>query len=437
MVSIRETAENLISRVKSNKDYQGLIENFTALLTLNAINYILPLVTFPYLVRVLGVEKFGLLSFAQSVAAYFTILMNFGFYLTGVQQIAIKRENKEESGRILSSILVAKVLLTFVGFLILSLLVFSIPMFRKNTLIYFLCFAIVASESINLNWFFRGIEKMRFLIIPAIPSRIVYIIAIFLLIKSEEDYILVPLFSSVTALFANLVALRIAHAVLGYKITMPKLNEVLWQIKDAYTIFLSQVAINLYTNTNTFLLGILGGNTAVGYYSAAQKIISIILGFFVLIQQAVFPFSNRVIAQSRKDALRFFKRLTYIIGVLSLTLSMIIFFLSPLLVNLILGPKYLPSITTLRILSFLPFIVSISQIFGVLIMVPMGFKREFMKILWSASIISILLSPLLVPTLKHNGTAIISVLTETFVSFSMLIFLRKSETLNSYQKHYN
>uniref|UniRef100_A0A7C2P452 Flippase n=1 Tax=candidate division WOR-3 bacterium TaxID=2052148 RepID=A0A7C2P452_UNCW3 len=429
MRSLKETTKSLINKVKNNKDYQAIIENFTALSILNAINYILPLVTFPYLVRVLGVEKFGLLSFAQSVVAYFTLLTSYGFYLTGVQQIALRRESKEESGRILSSILGAKIFLTFVGFLILSLLVFSIPMFKRNALIYFLCFTAVLSEAINPNWFFRGIEKMRYMIILAIVSKIMYIIAVFLFVKSGEDYIIVPLLVSITAFAANALGIRIAHSVLGYKITIPKLGEVFWQIKDGYTIFLSQVAINLYTNTNTVLLGFLGGTSAVGYYSAVQKIISILLGFFVLIQQAVFPFSNRVIAQSEKDALKLFKNLTYLIGACSLAISIVIFLLSPLLVKLILGPKYLPSVPTLRILAFLPFIVSISQIFGILIMVPMGYKKEFMKILWSASIVSIILSLLLVPALKQNGTAISSVLTETFVSLSMLVFVRKIRAL--------
>uniref|UniRef100_A0A7C5V3T7 Flippase n=1 Tax=Caldicellulosiruptor owensensis TaxID=55205 RepID=A0A7C5V3T7_9FIRM len=429
MRSLKETTKSLINKVKNNKDYQALIENFTALSILNAINYILPLVTFPYLVRVLGADKFGLLSFAQSVITYFFLLTNFGFYLTGVQQIALRRDNKEESGRILSSIIGAKLLLTFVGFLALTILVFSVPMLKKNTLIYFLCFTAVLCEVINTNWFFRGIEKIRYMLILAIISKTIYILTIFFLIKSNKDYLLIPILGSSITFATNLVGIKIAHSVLGYKITIPKISEIFWQIKDGYTIFLSQVAINLYTNTNTVLLGVLGGNTSVGFYSAAQKVISIIIGFFILIQQAVYPYSNRVIAQSSKDALRFFKQLTYIIGTLSFALSLIIFISSPLLVKLILGQEYLPSIPTLRILSFLPFIVSISQIFGILIMVPMGFKKEFMKILWGASIINIIFALILVPSLKHNGSAISATITEIYVTLTMWFFLRKKKII--------
>jgi PST family polysaccharide transporter len=408
-----------------NPDYRALLENFSSLTALQLINYVFPIITFPYLVRVLGVEKFGLLSFAQSFVAYFTLLTNYGFYLTGIQQIAIKREDKEECGKILASIIGAKIFLMIVSFFILSLIVFSFRKFRQDYTLYYFCFAMVLVETFTPYWFFRGIEKMRYITIFTAISKAFYTAGIFLFVRRSEQVYLVPLISATSTLLVDIEAFRVIYLKFNYKFVIPMIKDIVYQLKDGFTIFMSQVAINLYTTSNTFILGILTANTYVGYYAAAQKILSIVLSLISLVQQTLYPYANRLVATQKENAKVFFQKLTKIAGISGLIISLLLFIFAPLLVKIILGSGYLPSITTIRILSLLPFLVILSSVFGILIMLPMGYKAEFMKILWGASIINITFALILVPKLKHNGTAISATITEMYVTLTMWLFLRR------------
>jgi len=416
---------SLFNKIMKNPDYRALLENFSSLTALQFVNYTFSIVTFPYLVRVLGVEKFGLLSFAQSFADYFTLITNYGFYLTGTQQIAIKREDKEEAGKILSSIIGAKFLLMMVSFLIFSLIVLFFKKFRQDHILYFFSFAMVLVVTFTPYWFFRGIEKMRYITILAAISKVIYTAGILLLVKSPEQVYLVPLIGTVSTLLIDVEAFRIIYFKLKYKFVIPRINDITYQLKDGFTIFVSQVAVNLYTASNTFILGILTSNVYVGYYAAAQKIISIILSMIGLVHQTLYPFVNRLVANQREKAKLFFRKLTKFAGVTGFTITILLFLFAPLFIKIISGPKYMSSIKTLRILSPIPFLANLNLIYGVLIMIPFGFKNEYMKILWGASFINIISALALVPSLKHNGAAMSATLTETYVTFAMWQFLRK------------
>jgi PST family polysaccharide transporter len=408
-----------------NPDYRALLENFSSLTALQFVNYTFSIVTFPYLVRVLGVEKFGLLSFAQSFTDYFTLITNYGFYLTGTQQIAITREDKEKAGKILLSIIGAKFLLMMVSFLIFILIVLFFKKFRQDHILYFFSFTMVLVVTFTPYWFFRGIEKMRYITILAAISKVIYTAGIFLLVKSPEQVYLVPLIGTVSTLLIDVEAFRIIYFKLKYKFVIPRINDITYQLKDGFTIFVSQVAVNLYTASNTFILGMLTSNVYVGYYSAAQKIISIVLSMIGLVHQTLYPFVNRLVANQREKAKIFFRKLTKFAGVTGFTITILLFLFAPLFIKIISGPKYMSSIKTLRILSPIPFLANLNLIYGVLIMIPFGFKNEYMKILWGASVINIISALALAPSLKHNGAAISATLTETYVTFAMWQFLRK------------
>lgn len=421
--------KNLFRKVMQNPDYRALAENFTSLSALQVINYVSTIVTFPYLVKVLGVEKFGLLSFAQSFVTYFILLTNYGFSLTGIQQTALARNDKEKSGKILSSMIGAKTFLMIISLLLLTLIVISFEKFRQNYTIYYYCFAMVIAEAYTPYWFFRGIERMRYITIFTGITKTFYITGIFLFVKNPKHFYLVPLLSGISTLLVDIEAFRLIYFKLNYKLVIPTLQEILGQLKDGFAIFVSQVAINLYTTTNIFILGILTNNTYVGYYAAAQKILLIVSSLIGLIQQTFYPFVNRLTSTNLQKATTFIKHLLKTLRKFSFILSTLIFIFAPILVRIVLGPQYLPAISTISLLSFIPYITTFSATYGILVMLPLGYKKEYMKILCSASLINIILSIILVPLLKHNGTALSVTITEAYISLAMWFFLQKKRII--------
>ncbi|MEO0286412.1 MAG: flippase [candidate division WOR-3 bacterium] len=422
-----EKISNFFLKIKNNPDYRTLVENFASLSLLQIANYVFPIITFPYLVRILGVERFGLLSFAQAFIAYFTLITNYGFYLTGIQQVSVKRDDKVEAGRVFSQIMGAKVFLMAQCFVILTILVYFVPRFRSQWLLYYIVFGSVVVEAFTPYWFFRGIEKMKFITILTLISKILYTVSIFVFVKSASDFLRVPFLSIISTLLVAVFGVWLIYKNLGYKFVIPGFKEIFFQLKDGLSIFLSQVAINLYTTSNTVILGFLTSDLYVGYYTAGQKLVMIVLGFIGLVQQTVYPYANRLVAQSRENAMRFFRKLTVGMFVVGLSLSLFLFISAPVLVRVILGDKYIASISVVRILSFFPLIVGLSTVFGILIMLPYGYKKEFMTILWGASVINIVLAFILVPFLKHRGTALSALITEIYVTWAMFLFLQRKD----------
>ncbi|ADY73990.1 polysaccharide biosynthesis protein [Desulfurobacterium thermolithotrophum DSM 11699] len=408
-----------------DSDKKRLLENFFFLSVLQGANYILPLITLPYLVRVLGPEKFGLIAFAQAFIQYFNILTDYGFNLSATREISIHRENKEKIAEIFSSVMIIKFALLILSFIIMTIIVFSFEKFRKDWLIYYLTFGIVIGQALFPVWFFQGMERMKYITILNITAKLIFTVSIFVFVHEVSDYIYVPLLNSLGFLVTGILALRIVIKDFGFNFKVPSLIAIKRQLKEGWYIFISTVAISLYTISNTFILGLFTNNTIVGYYSAAEKIVKAVQGLITPVSQTIYPYISKLINKSKERGLKFIQKVTFLIGGISFLLSVGIFIFADLIVKFLLGNQYTESVVVLKILSFLPFIIALSNIFGIQTMLNFNYKKAFSKILVSASIINILLAFVLVPLYQHVGISFAVLISEIFVTVSMFVYLQK------------
>lgn len=267
-----------------------LFGNFSSLVALQIFGYIFPIITVPYLFRTLGVEVYGLVMFATSLMAYFNIFVDFGFNLSAVRSVSVNRESHKMVVEIFNSVLWGKVLLVFVAFCVLFCCVEFLPIFKAHAALYYFSFASVIGNALFPVWFFQGIEKMRYITIISLLAKVISILPIFLLIKLPEHYLYVPLFFGAGFVLSGIFGLLVARYKFKMSIHAPKLNSIVSALKESSSYFMSRVSLSIYTATNTFLIGIILGNTAVGYFVAAEKLYQAYTALFGTLAQTLYPY---------------------------------------------------------------------------------------------------------------------------------------------------
>lgn len=404
-----------------------LLNNFIALFTLQGLNYLLPLITFPYLVRVLGVEKFGLLSFIGATVGYFTILIGFGFSLSATRQIAVLNKDISKISNVFSSVIICQLFLSFVSLIFLTILVIIFEKLGDYWYVYFLFISVPIANIFLPVWFFQGMEKMKFITFLSLFSKLTFTIAIFVFVKSEKDFYLVPFLTFLGTFLASIVALLIIFYKFKIRFYIPSKNSIIHQFNESKYIFLSTIAGSSYTISITFILGLLTNNTVVGYFSGADRIIKALQGVFQPIITTLYPHVNYLKTKDENEAIVLLKKTIKIVLLMSFSLSILIFSFAEEFVDLILGDKFSDSVISLQIMSIVPVLVAIGSVFAVLVMLSYGRSADLSKIYIKTGLISLILTPTLTYFFQGLGAPISVLIIESIALSLMIVYLKKSD----------
>lgn len=286
----------IISKIKEklkNRDAKTLLENFISLSALQLVGMILPLLTLPYILRVVGFEKYGIIVFAASLTTYFQGFTDYSFRITAVRDIAIFRNSKTKIDIIYSKVLMIKSIFLFISLLIISLIVYLYPPFYEYRLVYFFSSLMLVGYTLFPEWFFQGIEKMRYITYLNLGIKFFFTICVFIFIKNEEDYWIYPLLQSCGFIGAGIVGQLIIIKKYKCKFIWLKFKIIKTTIKESFPLFINQLVPTLYNNTGTFLLGLLTNNTLVGVYEAIKTVTNLCVILLGIISRVFFPFLNR------------------------------------------------------------------------------------------------------------------------------------------------
>lgn len=312
---------NKIKNIASTEDKKRLLSNFFSLSVLQIFTYILPLLTLPYLVRVLGVDKFGLVMFAQAFLIFFNILVDYGFNLSATREMSIHRDNKEKVTEIFSSVMSIKMILVILSFTVLSIIVFSFDKFANDWELYYLSFLVVIGQALFPVWYFQGMEKMKYITIVNITSKLLFTILIFIIIQDPSDYVYVPLLNGFGFIIGGILSLWIIYKNFNQLFEFQNFSILKKSFFDSSQFFLSRVSVTIYTSANIVILGFFTSITMVGYYSIAEKLYLALQSIYQPIVQALYPY----VAKERNISL--FKKLfsvTVIINILIISLLYVI-----------------------------------------------------------------------------------------------------------------
>lgn len=407
-----------------------LFENIISLTTIKGLEYLLAFIMFPYLTRTLHVDGFGKIMFVQSIINYFVMFTDYGFNLYAPKAIA-QNDDVNKRGKIFAGIFGAKIFLLCIATIVFFILILLTNRFYTIDIFLYLVFYLnVIGSVIFPIWFFQGIQQMRYITIINIVARVCCLAGIFYFVKAPDDYLAAAFFQAVVPLIAGICSWIILFSKFNEVFVLPKICDVKTAIQEAKSVFISMLAINSYTSSSIVVLGLFSNSTVVGYYSGAQKIIDNIRRILEPILQATYPHISKLLQESKERSKIFIKKAIIILGSGSFILSIVVFLFAEKIVEIILGVGYQQSVLLLRIMAFLPVIITVSNIYGIQILISIGYANVFSRILVCAAIINFILIFPLVYFYQDVGISICTVIVESFVTLASVKAVKETKFFN-------
>jgi O-antigen/teichoic acid export membrane protein len=399
--------------------------NVASLFSVQIANFLLPLLTVPYVVRIIGPDKLGLLNFSQAYVTYFSLLINYGFDMAAVRSIAANREDKEATNRIFSQVMAGKALLWVLSTIIFAIVTMANPEFRGNLFLHVCTYLVCIGTVLSPFWLYQAMEDLGRVAIFNLAVKLILSLSVFLLIHKAEDYFFQNLAISVSQIIVSVAALYVAMRRFGIKFTWPTGPELRTRFKEDRTIFFSSVMITIYASSNVFILGLISLPYNVGIYSAGTRLESMADSFVGLaLNQALFPVVAQAFGQGREQGLKMVRTTFFPLFFLMVLVAIGLWIVAPFFITLLYGAKFQEAVTILRIVCVLPLIIGLSSLFGLHTMLNLRMDRAFFMVTAVGSVVGLALNLLLVNRFAHIGAAYALVLTELYITVAMYGYLR-------------
>ncbi len=397
-----------------------MTHNALALYLVQFTRYLLPLITIPYIARVLGPEAWGSILFVQSFGLWLGILVDYGFNLSATREVAQHATNPKKISDIAAGILGAKGLLLLVVALITLITYFVLP--PKGYANYlWLAWLLAASTGLMPIWYFQGTENLRVIALLEFCSRVVSVGATFLFIHQPQDAWKILFFQALSSSLTVVVGFFWLYRAVPYQ--QPTWGLIQSVLRSGWSLFLSNVIGSFYTAINSFILGLLSTTSAVSFYGASERITRTALSGTQPVTQVLFPRMSQLLATEPSKAVRVVRLSLAFMTLASLGLALILMIFAPVIINILLGVGFEPAIPVLRVLSLLIPLISWGQVLGLQWLIPLGFDNVYVVLGLIAGSVNIILAVLLASRYGALGMAWSVVAAEFVVVIGILVVL--------------
>ena len=406
-----------MKKIENSTTLKRLGDNFVSLVILQFVNYLLPLFLIPYLIRVLGIDGFGIYSFILAIMMYGVQMSDYGFELSGTYHISLHRDNPSKLNEIFSSILTVKVLIAFLYLSLLTFLSFFIDKLYLYQDLIFLSFGMLLGHVIFPVWFFQGLEKMRYIMYLNGFLRLLFFVLIFTFVQEKSDLYLLFVFQTITTLIIGILALTLAIKKFNIRVSFQPLDRLFYYLKDGWYIFTSKFAVEFYTTVNIIILGFLSTPVIMGYYAVSIKIIHALGTLLDPLTRTVYPYLIKVYQGSSKDFILRNQQLAIIIFTIMLPVALLVGYFSEPILEIITGKEVAPlNVEILQVFSIsLSIYLYGSQFTNMLVTIK---ETKFLnKILFLSAGVNVIFAPIFVYIFGVMGMVWLS----TFIAFALII----------------
>lgn len=400
-----------------------------ALLTISS--FIFPLITFPYISRILSPEGIGKVSFANSVVAYFALFAQLGIPTYGVRACAKVRDNKKELSRTVQEIFVINIIMTITTYIVFGITLSCVPRLQADKQLLLIISSTMLFNAVGMDWLYRGLEKYTYITSRSILFKFIAIFLMFALIHQKSDYIAygwICIFASSASNVCNLINV---HRYIEIKpVGMYNFRR---HLKPIMIFFAMSCATTIYTNLDTVMLGFIRTDMDVGYYNAAVKVKSVLLGVVTSLGTVLLPRASYYVEHHETNE---FQRITrkaidfVILIAIPLTCYFILYAQEGIM--FLSGNAYMPAVLPMQIIMPTILFIGLTNIMGIQILVPLGREKIVLYSEIAGAIVDLIFNILLIPRLASIGAAIGTLMAEIVVWIVQFMALR-TEILPAYK----
>lgn len=416
----------ILNSVTKNLTAKRLADNFIALLSLQFINYVLPLFLIPYLIQTLGMEEFGIYAFVFAIATYGTKFSDYGFDLSATYHISLHKDKPNKINEIFSSVLFIKFILAMIFLVFLTLAIFFIDKLYLYKELLFLSYGMFLGNIFLPLWFFQGIEKMRFIMYLNGFLKLSLFVLILLFVKEKTDLAILFMLHSIASLMVGFLGLYLALKYFKVTLSKPSKEQIYFYLKDGWYIFTSKIAVEFYSTSSTIIVGFFVSPLILGYYAISVKIMAAIGNLFDPINRVVYPYLVGVYQTSNDNFVSRNKQLSLVILTIMIPISLLVFIFSENILQIVTGNEiiaplnlYLLKVTALMLIVF-PYGGQLTNM-----MVTIKETKRLNKILFIAALLNVLLAPPLLSYFGVVGMIWLNAFIAYFLIFSKLFYIYK------------
>lgn len=414
---------------------KSLKRNIIMNMILTMSSFIFPLITFPYVSRILLPEGTGKVSFATSLISYFSMFAQLGIPTYGIRACAKVRDDREELTRTAQELLIINLVMNVITYVVLFLAIAFVPRLQSERPLYIIVSFTIILTSIGMEWLYKALEQYTYITLRSVMFKLIALIAVFLLIHKEMDYVIYGGISILAATASNVLNFINAHKYIDFK-PVGRYNFKR-HLKPIGTFFAMACATTIYTNLDTVMLGFMKTDADVGYYNAAVKIKNILVSIVTSLGAVLLPRASYYVENGLMDEFRKItkKALSFVFLIASPLMLYFIFYAKEGIFFLS-GNAYEGSILPMRIIMPTLLLIGITNILGIQMLVPMGREKVVLQSEIAGAIVDVIINALLIPGFASVGAAIGTLVAEFVVLVVQYIALKDDVIETVKQIHY-
>lgn len=402
----------------------SLKKNFVMNILLTMSSIVFPLITAPYVLRILQPEGTGRVDFATSVISYFSVFAQLGIPTYGIRVCAKVRDDREALTRTAHELLGINLIMNVVSYAALGAAVALIPAFREEKTLILLISSTIFLTSIGMEWLYKALEQYTYITVRSVVFKVVALVATFLLVHEQKDYVIYGVISIFAASASNVLNLIHARKYIGFK---PVGNYSLKRhLKPVMIFFAMACAATVYTHLDNVMLGLMATQTDVGYYGAAVKIKTILVSVITALGGVLLPRASYYVEQGDMEEFRRITRkaLNFVVTAAAPLFLYFIFFAREGIL-LLSGDAYGGSVVPMQIIMPTVLLIGITNLLGIQILVPTGREKTVLYSVIAGAVVDVIINALLIPRMQAAGAAAGTTVAETVVLIAQVYALRR------------